>query len=133
MAKPHIHAMSSARKFGGTWEDYIKIHELMDSSKGSFADNRHRALTHNAWFIREILPKIFGDTITNSDNKVVSIHSIGEQHVLEDFGMRFIPTVQDYLAHMDMLPWMSNSRHDTPDSNKRIKDGVTSSALVTKD
>jgi len=133
MAKPHIHAMSSAKKFGGKWEDYIKIHELMDSSKGAFADNRHRALTHNAWFIRDILPNIFGDTFTNSDGKVVSIHSIGEQHVLEDFGMRFIPTVQDYLAHMDLLPWISNSRLTVPDSQKRLCNKVEPTLQEFKD
>lgn len=46
MSKPFIHAQSSAKKFGGIWEDYISIHEFLDSSKSVIADNRHRALTH---------------------------------------------------------------------------------------
>lgn len=50
MAKPYIHAISSAKRFGGKPEDYIEIHNLMDSSKGAIPDNRHRALTHNSWF-----------------------------------------------------------------------------------
>ena len=68
MAKPWIHALSSARKFGGKPEDYIDIHNLMDSSKGSIGDNRHRALTHNTWFIAPEGPleRIFGVTIKNS-------------------------------------------------------------------
>ena len=45
--KPIIHAESSARKFGGQPEDYLEIHNFMDSSKSVIADNRHRALTHN--------------------------------------------------------------------------------------
>jgi hypothetical protein len=58
MSKPWIHAVSSARRWGGKPEDYIEIHNLMDSSKATIADSRHRALTHNAWFIGTILEKI---------------------------------------------------------------------------
>ena len=64
MAKPIFHAESSARRFGGTPEDYLPIHDLMDSSKGAVADNRHRALTHNAWFLSNIIERVFGHTIT---------------------------------------------------------------------
>lgn len=51
MSKPIRHAISSAKQFGGVAEDYLPIHDFMDSSKSAFADNRHRVLTHNAWFI----------------------------------------------------------------------------------
>lgn len=51
MSKPLRHAISSARQFGGTPEDFLPIHDFMDSSKGAFADNRHRVLTHQSWFI----------------------------------------------------------------------------------
>jgi len=44
MAKPFIHAESSVKRWGGKPEDYIEIHNLMDSSKGAIADHRHRAL-----------------------------------------------------------------------------------------
>ena len=107
MGKPHHHALSSAKKFGGTMEDYLPIHQLMDSSKMAFADNRHRALTHNSWFINYILPKIFGDTITNSEGKLISVIDIAEQHLLEDFAGQFIPTAQDYLTRMPLASWMN--------------------------
>lgn len=106
MSKSFLHAKSSAKKFGGTMDDYLEIHLLIDSSKIAFADNRHRALTHNSWFINHILPKIFGDTITNSDGKMVSTIDIGEQHILEDFSNHFIPTAQDYLMQMAKSTWM---------------------------
>lgn len=105
--KPHIHAKSSVKKFGGKLEDYLEIHKLLDSSKAAFADNRHRALTHNSWFINTILPKIFGDTIVNNDGKIISVIDIAERHLLEDFGMQFIPSVQDYLIKMKHEPWMN--------------------------
>ncbi|MDM1543909.1 hypothetical protein [Empedobacter sp. 189-2] len=105
--KPHIHAKSSVKKFGGKLEDYLEIHQLLDSSKAAFADNRHRALTHNSWFINTILPKIFGDTIVNNDGITVSVIDIAERHILEDFGMQFIPSAQDYLVEMKHEAWMN--------------------------
>jgi hypothetical protein len=134
MSKPFIHAQSSARKFGGKPEDYIQIHNLFDLSKGSIADSRHRCLTHQSWFIMEILERIkFSNsapctddnrfiTIINSDGKHISVRDIGEQHVLEDFGMRFIPTVQDYLENMEYKDWMGNTGKSVPPSFKKIND-----------
>lgn len=119
MSKPWIHAESSARRFGGKPEDYIEIHNLMDSSKGAIADNRHRALTHNSWFLSVILERIFGVTITNSAGRRISVRDIGEQHILEDFGKRFIPSAQDYLAEMEFKDWMQNGQ-GTPPSFARL-------------
>jgi hypothetical protein len=120
MAKPYIHAKNSVKRYGGVVEDYIEIHNLMDSSKATIADNRHRALTHNAWFVGTILEKIFGTTITNSEGKVVSVRDIGEEHVLEDYGMRFIPTAQDFLAGIPMQEWMQNGKGEPPNSFQKI-------------
>lgn len=114
MSKPWIHSVSSARKFGGKPEDYLDIHNLMDSSKAALADNRHRALTHNAWFVGTILEKVFGVTITNSDGRVVSVRDIGEQHVLEDYGNRFIPSAQDFLQEIEYKEWMTNGKGAPP-------------------
>lgn len=124
MAKPFIHAKSSAKKFGGIPDDYIEIHDLMDSSKMAFPDNRHRACTHNSWFLG-ILERIFGRTIKNSDGKEVSVRDIGEQHILEDFKMKFIPTVADYLQEMEIKDWMNNSaKGAVPPSNQKINNKI---------
>ena len=112
--KPHIHANSSAKLFGGIPDDYLEIHQLLDSSKIAFADNRHRALTHNSWFINQILPKIFGDTILNNEGKKISVIEIAERHILEDFGMQFIPSAQDFLVEMKHENWMNGK--DLPQS-----------------
>lgn len=122
MAKPWIHAESSARKFGGQATDYIEIHNLMDSSKATIADSRHRALTHNAWFIGTILEKIFGVTLTNSDGRAVSVRDIGEQHVLEDFGGKFIPSAQDYLGEMEFKEWMLKGKSHPPSYDRLVPD-----------
>lgn len=107
MAKPYWHACSSARRFGGLPSDYLPIHDLLDSSKIAFADNRHRALTHNSWFVGCILEKIFGAVITNAAGKEVAVKDIAERHILEDFGGRFIPTAQDFLQALPAQDWMN--------------------------
>lgn len=126
MAKPYIHAESSARRFGGKPDDYIEIHNFLDSSKAAFADNRHRALTHNAWFIGHVLERIkFSNSeppnsehkflnIINSDGKRVSVRDVGEQHILEDFRGKFIPSAQDYLQEMEFIDWMQNGAGENP-------------------
>lgn len=105
---PYIHAELSAKRYGGIAEDYLDIHELMDSSKATFPNNLHRVLTHNSWFTVTILPKVFGHVRTNSDGRRYNVKDVGEYHILEDFKMRFIPSVQDYLENMVLQPWMNN-------------------------
>jgi hypothetical protein len=121
MAKPYVHALSSSKKFGGKPEDYIDIHNLMDSSKAVIADNRHRALTHNSWFIGTILEKIFGVTRKNSAGKTYSVRDVGEQHVLEDYGFKFIPSAQDFIAEMEYKDWMQNGLGNPPSYAKIYK------------
>ena len=123
MSKPYIHAKNSARRFGGEPEDYFEIHDFMDSSKGAIADNRHRALTHNSWFLSNVLERVFGPTIINSAGREVSVRTIGEQHILEDFGMRFIPSAQDFLEGIPFKDWMNNGRGGSvPPSFSAIQD-----------
>ena len=121
MSKPWIHAESSAKRFGGKPEDYIEIHNLMDSSKGTIADSRHRALTHNTWFLSSILERVFGVTITNSEGRRISVRDIGEQHILEDYRLRFIPSAQDFLQEIEVKEWMVSGKGQPPSSAKLYK------------
>lgn len=118
--KPWIHAESSAKRYGGKPEDYIDIHNLMDSSKAAMGDSRHRALTHNTWFIGTIIEKVFGVTLTNSNGRTISTREIAEQHVLEDYRGRFIPTAQDFLANMELETWMVSGAGDPPASFEKL-------------
>lgn len=120
MAKPYTHALSSAKKFGGRPEDYLAIHDFLDSSKAAIADNRHRCLTHNSWFLSVVLEKVFGPTLTNSDGRVISVREVGERHVLEDYAMKFIPTPQDFLSLMPMADWMQNGGGNPPPSSAQL-------------
>ena len=62
MAHPYHHALSSVRKWGGSIEDYSRIHSWFDESKLIIADFRHRALRHHAEGIF-MAETIFGSTI----------------------------------------------------------------------
>lgn len=103
MSHPYHHAISSARQHGGKWEDYIEVHNWFDETKAHYPDMRHRCLRHHAEGIFWAEQK-FGIVITNSDGKQVPVRFIGEQHVKEDIG--FIPTIKDYLDHMNPQGWM---------------------------
>ena len=48
MGHCYHHALSSVKKWGGTAEDYLQIHQWFDESKTLTADFRHRALRHHA-------------------------------------------------------------------------------------
>lgn len=133
MSKPYIHALSFARQFKGKPEDYEPIHAFMDSSKAAFPDNRHRCVTHNSFFIGHILERIkFSNSceptidnrfpyIINSDGLKVSIRDLGEQHILEDYRGKFIPTLGDFLQEMEYKDWMQNG-NDIPISCKKIQE-----------
>jgi hypothetical protein len=108
--KPLIHAKNSVRAHGGHIADYLPIHDFIDSSKSVVADMRHRAILHSAFGIY-LVERCFGDTMTNSDGNVLSVRDIAEEHVIEDLGR--IPSMQDYLDHMELAPWMSGARTTT--------------------
>ncbi len=105
--KPLIHAKNSAKKHGGNWEDYIDIHNFMDSSKSAYASMEHRAIFHSAFGIF-IVEKTYGVSIKNSEDKLVSVRDIAEDHVIEDLG--FIPSLDSWLKNMTPQDWMFGGR-----------------------
>jgi hypothetical protein len=114
MANPYIHSQSSVKRWGGKVEDYLPIHELLDSVKATMNNNSARLVTHNTWFCYTIIPKIFGYNITNSDGKNVDTVDIAMLHVAEDFRMKGVPTLQDYLENLVVQPWMNNGVKPIP-------------------
>lgn len=112
MSNSYHHAQSSARKWGGDAEDYLKIHELIDGSKRSFGDVRHRALLHNTWGVW-ICQEVFGPMLVierkEGGEKRVPVREIAERHIEEDLG--FIPSPGDWLQHMSIVTWMGGKQH----------------------
>ena len=124
MANPMIHSKSSVKRWGGKVEDYLAIHELIDSPKATMNNNSARLLTHNTWFAYTIIPKIFGYNIINSDGRSVDSVDIAMLHIAEDFRMKFVPTPQDYLKHVVVQPWFNNAvkNIDNPEAEHTAKE-----------
>lgn len=91
------HALLSAKKFGCTVQDTLRLHKLMDSSKFFFPASQHRLFSHNTWFI-QVLTELVGDTVTNSLNgQTLSVRDILYEHLREDHNGK-TPSMQDWLA-----------------------------------
>lgn len=119
MATPYHHALSSVRRWGGTVDDYIPLHQWFDQSKEIIADWRHRAMRHHAQGIFE-LERTFGTTITLSTGRVVPTRLIGEQHVKEDFG-GFIPSFADWARSISREPWMGKQARIDDEGSSSIE------------
>jgi hypothetical protein len=107
------HAQSSARRWGGTPEIYLPIHEFIDGSKRAFGDVRHRALLHNTWGVwvaQEVFGRILHVPFEDSGRfKPIPVREIAERHIEEDLG--FIPSPGDWLQQMNVVTWMGGRRH----------------------
>lgn len=99
-----MHAATSARRFGGKPDDYLKVHEWFDQTKAHHGSVKHRAVLHHAFgvFLAE---QVFGKTLTNSDGDEVNVQDVAEQHVLDD--LKRIPTIDEWLREMPARPWMA--------------------------
>ena len=95
---PRQHCRISVRRWGGVESDYYPIHEFIDSTKSLCADGRHRIL-HTHWAVQHVVVPIFGHTMINADGKHVDVKDMCERdHLLADYGNRFIPTLADFVS-----------------------------------
>ena len=99
MAHPILHSKSSAKKFGGIWEDYIHLHEWMDSTKSWYGHSLHRMFRHHSEGIFEMEQK-FGSEFKNSEGKTVYTRYVGEQHVREDCN-GYIPSAKEWIMVLE--------------------------------
>lgn len=83
--KPLQHAQISQKSYGGNWNDYIEVHDFLDSSKATCAHFKHRFLLHHQEGI-ELGARIFGETLFNSENREISVREILTDHLIEDIG-----------------------------------------------
>jgi hypothetical protein len=118
----YLHAEISVKKRGGKIEDYLPVHDFMDSTKELCSDNRHRIL-HTMWGIKRVVVPIFGHSFQNSAGKIVNVKDICEQdHILPDYRNRFIPTLSDFTAaisaHADDLQKLSAFYNDYKDDKE---------------
>jgi hypothetical protein len=91
-------------------EEYLPIHEFIDSSKRIIGDFRHRSLYHHTEGVF-LCERIFGtvlDIVKKNSVIQVPVRLVAEQHILEDLG--WLPSPSDYIKGMPREPWMSGSQ-----------------------
>ncbi len=98
MAHPYDHARSSAKKWGGSPDEYVKIHEWFDQTKEWVGHSVHRMFRQHSEGIFEC-EKVFGSFFVNSTGKRVFTRYIGEQHVKEDCNGH-IPSAKEWLDNI---------------------------------
>ena len=97
--KPLQHAQISQKIHGGKWQDYIDVHNFLDSSKSACAHFKHRFFLHHAEGI-DLGVKIFGQNLTNSEGETLEIRQLLTEHLIEDVAS--LVTVEDWAR--DLLP-----------------------------
>ena len=105
-----FHAKSSAKKWGGTAEDYIAVHEAIDSSKQFIGDVRHRMMFHHTagvWWMQQLFGRVI--TIRRENGSIeVPVRLIAEQHIIEDLG--WLPGLEAYFDGVPIKGWMSGAK-----------------------
>lgn len=102
--KPLQHAQISQKTHGGKWEEYIALHNFLDSSKATCAHFKHRFMLHHIEGV-ELGVKIFGQDLVNSANQTIGIRRVLTEHLIEDVGR--IVAVEDWAR--DLLPRKADS------------------------
>ena len=86
MAHPIEHCRSSVRKWGGSENDYLPIHEWFDATKAWLGHSKHRLFRHHS--------------------EGIFVRYIGEQHVREDCNGK-IPSAKEWIENLNDAPdWM---------------------------
>ena len=105
MSHPIEHAKSAARRWGGSWEEYIHIEEWFDATKAWYGHSMHRLFRHHSEGIFEC-ERVFGPFFINSKGKKVMTRYVGEQHVKEDCN-GYLPSAKEWITNMNNPPiWM---------------------------
>jgi len=90
----------SVSRWGGITDDYLALHEFIDSTKALCSDNRHRVL-HTHWALDNVILPIFGRTTVNSEGRKIATKELVERdHFLPDFQNKFIPVLSDFVDAM---------------------------------
>lgn len=118
---PWDHAISSAKKYGGTPGDYIDLHDWFDCTKMHTGNWTHRALRHHSQGIQEACES-FGHAMKNSEGAWVPTKLLAEQHVTEDCG--FVPTIAHWLEPLKRNPetWMLGVKVRSREIRMKIPD-----------
>lgn len=99
---------AAVARWGGSAEDYAKVHRFMDLADVYAGDDpAARLVTHHAFgcFLAEAA---LGLTLTNGDGREVHVRDVAERHVINE--LNCIPDLGEWLAVLPCAPWMAGAR-----------------------
>ncbi len=104
-AAPNLEVLAaqSARRFGGSAEDFLPLHTWFLATTAWFEDARHLAMRHHAFGIFEAEAR-FGVALSTSAGAVPT-RIVAEAHVRAVLGR--IPAATDFLRRIKGQPWMA--------------------------
>lgn len=98
------HCMYSCERFGGEPDDYLPVHQLINSARSVLPDETSRCLLHHAWGI-DLAVRCLGTTFCRgSDQRQISTRQVAEAHILHDLGT--IPTMVEAVEAVPLAKWM---------------------------
>lgn len=100
---PEALAAQSARRFGGSADEYLPIHAWFLATTAWFEDARHLAMRHHAFGIFEAEAR-FGVALPTGGGAVPT-RIVAEAHVRAVLGR--IPAATDFLRRIKGQPWMA--------------------------
>lgn len=95
--KPYHHALSTAHRYGGSWQDWIKAHDFFDQSKAIFASMQHRMFLHSDFGLW-LAGLVFGPVLEASDGTRIATRLLSVDHQIEDLGR--VVTLAEWLREM---------------------------------
>ncbi len=100
--KPLQHARITAHRYGGEWQDWIRLHDWIDRSKMIFPSMQHRMFLHSD-FGEWLTIQIHGEFVEAADSTVVATRELFRDHQVEDVG-RVVP-LSEWLREIDEEYW----------------------------
>lgn len=126
MANAYYHSLSSVKRFGGRYTDYMPIHEWLDASKAITTHFTHRALRHHDYGIQALLRVMDQQRIrrndgllVNSDGAVVNVEHVARQHVIEDCG--FVPELNEWFDFAEITEKFGSPSSDSHDVAEEVQ------------
>src|SRR5579885_1584730 len=98
------HCLHSCERFGGRPDDYLPLHQFLNSARTVLPDKASRCVLHNAWGI-DLVVRCLGTTFRRSSDHIqTSTRQVAEMHILRDLGA--IPTMLEAVRTVPLAKWM---------------------------
>lgn len=98
--KPYQHARISAQDHGGTWAQYMSVHDLIDSTKAVYPSVQHRFLFHSTDLGPTLCEQVLGLEIGG-----VTTRQLALEHITQDLG--FDCPVDGWIRRMRPPKWIA--------------------------